>query len=74
MNFLEKRDIFVSKSSACRKGKRSYVLEALGLSPDVIDGALRIGFSRYNTLEELDALCNGISDAKASLKTVLGHK
>ena len=60
--------------TACRKGKRSYVLEALGLSPDVIDGALRIGFSRYNTLEELDALCNGISDAKASLKTVLGHK
>ena len=71
MSFLEGREIFVSKSSACRKGKRSYVLEACGLSPAVIDGALRIGLSRYTTLSEIDALCDGVKAARESLRTVL---
>lgn len=71
MNFLEARDIFVSKSSACKKGGRSYVLEAVGCSPDVIDGSLRIGLSRYTTENEIAALCEGISDARKQLYTVL---
>lgn len=64
MNFLETREISVSKSSACKQGKRSHVLEALGLRPEVIDGALRIGLSRYNTEEDIDALAAGLSDAR----------
>ena len=52
MNFLEARDIYTSKSSACKKGGRSHVLEALGLPAKVIDGALRISFSRYTTEAE----------------------
>lgn len=71
MNFLEAREIYVSKSSACRKGKRSYVLQAVGLSPAVIDGALRIGLSRYTTKDEIDALCNGIFAARQSLRPAL---
>lgn len=71
MNFLEARDIYVSKSSACRKGKRSYVLQAIGLSPAVIDGALRIGLSRYTTKNEIDALCDGILAARQSLRPAL---
>ena len=31
MNFLEAREIYVSKSSACKKGGRSHVLDAIGL-------------------------------------------
>lgn len=64
MNFLETRGISVSKSSACKQGKRSHVLEALGMRADVIDGALRIGFSRYNTEEDIDALADGLSAAR----------
>ena len=71
MNFLESQDIFVSKSSACKKGGRSYVLEAIGCSPDIIDGALRIGLSRYTTEDEIDILCDGIRDARKQLYTVL---
>lgn len=67
MNFLEAKEIYVSKSSACRKGKRSYVLEAVGLPPAVIDGAIRIGLSRYTTKEEIDALCDGLKAARESL-------
>ena len=67
MNFLEAREIYVSKSSACKKGGRSHVLEAMGLSPRVIDGALRIGLSRLTTEEDVDALCLALKEARATL-------
>ena len=67
MNFLEARSIYTSKSSACKKGGRSHVLEAIGLPSNVIDGALRISFSRYTTREDIDALCDALRDAKQSL-------
>lgn len=67
MNFLEARGISVSKSSACKKGGRSHVLEAMGLSAPVIDGALRIGLSRFTTQEELDALALALGEAAATL-------
>ena len=67
MNFLEAREIYVSKSSACKKGGRSHVLEAVGLDAKTIDGALRIGLSRYTDQEDLDALCQGLKDARAML-------
>ena len=67
MNFLEAREVYVSKSSACKKGGRSHVLEAMGLDTRTIDGALRIGLSRFTTREDLDALCLGLRDAHAAL-------
>ena len=67
MNFLEAKHIYTSKSSACKKGGRSHVLEAMGLPVRVIDGALRISFSRYTTQEEADALCSALIEAHASL-------
>ena len=67
MNFLEARGIYVSKSSACKKGARSHVLEAVGLSAPVIDGALRIGLSRFTTQEDIDALCLALKDARDTL-------
>ena len=67
MNYLEARDVYVSKSSACKKGARSHVLEAMGLDSKTIDGALRIGLSRYTTQEDVDALCSALRDAHDSL-------
>lgn len=67
MNFLEAREIYVSKSSACKKGGRSHVLQACGHSPELIDGAIRVGLSRYTTAEEITALADGLESACASL-------
>ena len=67
MNFLEAREIYVSKSSACKKGGRSHVLEAIGLDSRTIDGALRIGLCRFTTQEDIDALCLGLKEARDSL-------
>ena len=72
MNYLERDGICIAKSSACKKGGRSHVLEAIGLAPNVIDSALRISFSRFTTLEEVDALCDGLLRAKQQLFPTLG--
>ena len=72
MNFLERDGICIAKSSACKKGGRSYVLEEIGLAPRVIDSALRISFSRFTTIEEVDALCDGLLRAKQQLFPTLG--
>jgi len=67
MNRLEADGIFISKSSACKRGARSHVLEAMGLAPDVIDGALRIGLSRCTTEEELNYLASRLAQARQEL-------
>ena len=67
MNYLESHGIYVSKSSACKKGGRSYVLEAAGHSPAVIDGALRIGLSRYTSHYEAEFFCTALREASESL-------
>ena len=67
MNYLEAREVYVSKSSACKKGGRSHVLEAIGMKSDVIDGAIRIGLSRFTTDDDIDALCAGLIDARNTL-------
>ena len=67
MNYLEAKGVFVSRSSACKKGGRSHVLEAMGLPAEVIDGAVRIRLSRYTTKDELDELCSALKDAHDTL-------
>ena len=72
MNFLERDGICIAKSSACKKGGRSHVLEEIGLAPRVIDSALRISFSRFTSMEDVDALCDGLLRAKNQLFPTLG--
>lgn len=67
MNYLEAKGVFVSRSSACKKGGRSHVLEAMGLPAEVIDGAVRISLSRYTTKDELDELCSALKGAHDNL-------
>lgn len=67
LHYLEELEVFVSSGSACAKGKPSYVLSAMGLSQERADSALRISFSKYNTKEDVDALCDGIKAGLLSL-------
>lgn len=61
LHFLEERGVYVSSGSACAKGKPSYVLSAMNIGKDRADSALRISFSKYNTTDDVDALCEGLS-------------
>ena len=56
INILQDHGICVSAGSACAKGHRSHVLEAMKISPDAIDGSFRISICRETTEEELEQL------------------
>ena len=64
VNFLSERNIYVSSASACSGNKKSKVLSSVGLSDDIIDSSIRISFSIYNTLEDIDILIDSIIDAQ----------
>lgn len=63
VNFMSSKGICISAGSACKTGHRSPVLTAMGLAPDVIDSAVRISFSRYNTIDEVDLLIESVKEA-----------
>ena len=67
INGLQDREIYVSAGSACAKGHRSHVLEAMGVDHRVIDGAIRISFGRDNTPEDIDRLKEALLETIAKL-------
>ena len=71
MSFLDNEGICVSKGSACKKGSRSRVLEAMRLKNEVIDGALRVSFSRYNTQDEAEYFVQTLKRASQTLLKAL---
>jgi len=64
LHHLEEKEIYISTGSACssRKSKRSHVLQAMGLSGDIIDGSVRFSFSEINTLEEIDYTVDALKE------------
>ena len=68
INCLQDRGVYVSAGSACAKGRRSHVLEAMKLPPEVIDGSVRASLSRFTTEEEADKLVAAVAEAAKRLK------
>ena len=71
LNFLDAEGICVSKGSACKKGARSHVLEAMSLSPAVIDGSIRVSLCRFTTREDIEGFCKALIRAREKLYKVL---
>ena len=62
INVLQDAGICVSAGSACAKGHRSHVMEAMKLPPEVIDGSFRVSICAATTQEELDKLLEVIRE------------
>ena len=62
INILQDHGICVSAGSACAKGHRSHVLDAMHVAPEIIDGSFRVSICRNTTKEELDALLTVIRE------------
>ncbi len=68
LNALQDRGFCVSAGSACSKGHRSHVLEAMGVDPALIDGAIRVSLSNETTEDEVRAFAAALPDAIAALR------
>ena len=71
INYLDREGILVSKSAACKKGNRSHVIEAMGLAPEIIPGAVRISLSKYSTIEEAEYFVQKLKEASERILKVL---
>ncbi|MBQ8827659.1 MAG: tRNA (guanosine(37)-N1)-methyltransferase TrmD, partial [Clostridia bacterium] len=71
LHSLESKNVYVSVGSACssHKKNRSPVLTAMGYQNNVIDGAVRISFSKNNTEEDVDIAFDAISRTLRDLKS-----
>lgn len=73
LHYLEDRDIYVSTGSACssRGTDKSHVLLALGLSDEVIDGAIRISFSYEISIEDIDYVIKDIKESVEEIREIM---
>ena len=71
LNYLDGQGICVSKGSACKRGARSHVLQAMDLVPRVIDGAIRVSLGRFTGQEDIDGFCRGLLQARDTLRRSL---
>lgn len=69
---LDARGICASSGSACTSGSLdpSHVLLAIGLPHEVAHGSLRISLSRYNTLDEADAIIKAVGEVVGYLRNM----
>ena len=65
---LEERGICVSAGSACSRGHRSHVLEAMEVPGDWIDGAIRVSLGFETTEADIDAFLTALPQAVSQLK------
>ena len=70
LHYLEERGIYISSGSACAKGKKSHVLTAMGLGDSLVNSALRVSFSRYNSKSDIDELVKEIANANNTLAKI----
>ncbi len=74
LHTLEMKNIFISTGSACSSKKKSYshVLQAMQLDDERLDGAVRISFSKLNTIEEVisasEIICSEVNGLRRIIK------
>ena len=64
---LQEKNIYVSAGSACARGHRSHVMEAMGVSPELIDGSIRVSFCYDSTEEEVEHFVDALKEALIQL-------
>ncbi|MBW4510227.1 MAG: aminotransferase class V-fold PLP-dependent enzyme [Scytonematopsis contorta HA4267-MV1] len=68
-----RHSLAISTSSACSSGVEtpSHVLTAMNLTPELIEGALRIGIGKFTTLEEIELASEILSSSVSSTRKAL---
>ena len=75
LHYLEQKEIYVSTGSACSsKKKGSHVLNAIGLSKEDIEGAIRFSLSDLNTEEQIREAVKVLKESVSDLRMIIGRK
>ena len=69
---LDSKGICASSGSACTSGSLdpSHVLLAMGLPHEVAHGSLRLSIGEYNTMEEIDHICQVVPQVVEYLRNM----
>lgn len=72
LHYLEQKGIYVSTGSACSsKKKGSHVLNAIGLKPDEIEGAIRFSLSDTNSEDQIKKVVNILKESVNDLRMII---
>lgn len=72
LHYLEQKGIYVSTGSACSsKKKGSHVLNAIGLKPDEIEGAIRFSLSDTNSEDQIKEVVNILKESVNDLRMII---
>ena len=73
---LDEADVCASAASACASGamEPSHVLAAMGLTPDLTMGALRLSLGHTTTVEDIDRAIVAITDAVTRIRAVQNRR
>ncbi len=75
LHYLEQKGVYVSTGSACSsKKKGSHVLNAIGLNPKEIDGAIRFSLSDLNTREEIIETVKILKESVSDLRMIIRRR
>lgn len=75
LHYLEQKEIYVSTGSACSsKKKGSHVLNAISLTPEEIEGAIRFSLSDLNTKEEILETIKVLKESVSDLRMIIGRR
>lgn len=64
---LQEKGVYVSAGSACSRGHRSHVMEAMEFAPELIDGSIRVSTCFDTTPEEIEGFVSALAEAVHAL-------
>lgn len=75
LHYLEQKGVYVSTGSACSsKKKGSHVLNAIGLSKNEIEGAIRFSLSDMNTEEDILETIKIVKESVSDLRMIIRRR
>ena len=75
LHMLEQFDMYVGNGSACSsKHQDNRILKAMGVSQDYINGTIRVSFSAFNTVSEIEYFCEKLEECINNLRNVIENK
>ena len=75
LHYLEQKGIYVSTGSACSsKKKGSHVLNAIGLTANEIEGAIRFSLSDLNTENEMVEVVKTLKESVSDLRMIIRRR